>query len=109
MAVVHHTHMVKIAGKRHYLREWRKHRGFTLEQVAAEVGTTHATLSRIERGKISYTQPMLEALAMLYRCAPADLLRDPEADEPIWSVWEQIAIDQQPQAIKVLKTFKKVG
>jgi len=32
------------------LKEWRRARGLSLEQAAALVGTTSATLSRLERG-----------------------------------------------------------
>jgi transcriptional regulator with XRE-family HTH domain len=111
LRAVHHAYMAKKTAKpRHFLREWRKHRGLTLERAADGLGTTHATLSRIERGKISYTQPMLEALAELYRCAPADLIvRDPSSADSIWSIWDQIAPEQREQAVKVLETFKKTG
>ncbi len=62
---------------RHYLRAWRQAVGLTLEQVAERVerlseeranadsstralSMTHATMSRIERGKIPYNQLLLE-------------------------------------------------
>jgi len=92
------------------MRAWRQHRGYTLEQAAEMIGTTHATLSRIERGKLSYTQPLLEAAADAYRCEPADLIiRDPTQTDAIWSIWDQIDPVQRDQAAKVLQAFKKAG
>lgn len=62
----------------HFLRKWRKLRGFSIAEAAAEIGISHASLGRIERGKQEYTQAYLERLAWLYKCTPSDLLsRDP--------------------------------
>lgn len=79
---VHSTYMVKKEKKpsqpKHFIKKWRKHRGFTLEALAAVIGSTHATLSRIERGKLPYNEDILEKLAWRLKCTPADLLgRDP--------------------------------
>jgi transcriptional regulator with XRE-family HTH domain len=106
---VHATHMAKKpAAPRHFIRAWRKHRSKTLEQLAEMVGTTHATLSRIERGKLPYNQGQLEALAEALNCAPADLImRDPTAPDAIWSIWEQVPVPEREQAARVLQTFTK--
>lgn len=65
---------------RHFIRQWRIHRGLTLEQLAERVGVTHGALSQLERGLVNYTQPMLESLAFALQCEPADLImRDPES------------------------------
>lgn len=96
--------------RRVFIREWRKHRGLTLEQLAERVDTTHATLSRVERGRQDYTQGLLEALAEALSCDPEDLLmRDPTDPEGIWSVWDTVEPVQKKQAIRVLKTFQKTG
>jgi transcriptional regulator with XRE-family HTH domain len=45
------------------------------------IGITHGAISQIERGLITYTQPMLEALAEALQCEPEDLLRrDPTSE-----------------------------
>ena len=63
---------------RHFIRQWRIHRGYTQERLAEIVGVPHGALSQLERGLVNYTQPMLEALAEALRCEPADLIaRDP--------------------------------
>ena len=70
-----------------YLKEWRKHRHLTQDEVVGKLvefgdpklPQTAASLSRIEAGKQIYTQRTLEALAGIYECEPADLLgRNPE-------------------------------
>lgn len=84
-AFPHYVHMAN----RHFLREWRKHRSKTLEQVADYLCMTHGNLSKIERGLVPYNQDLLERLADLYMCAPADLIvRDPTDPIDIWSVWD---------------------
>lgn len=80
-----------------FIRQWRNHRHLSLVQVAERVSEitgksmTHATLSRIETGKIAYTQPVLEAIAIALACEPADLLiRNPEDKSAPWSIYDQL-------------------
>jgi transcriptional regulator with XRE-family HTH domain len=81
--------------RRTFIRQWREHRGLTLEALADRVGQavggfTHASLSRIERGKQPYSQPILEALAHALQTDVASLLmRDPSDPEAIWSIWDE--------------------
>lgn len=124
-AVLHHVRMAKSPG--HYLREWRKHRELTLEQVAERVETlsatwaaaepdtrpvsmTHATLSRIERGKLPYNQHLLELLADIYQADTASLIiRDPSDPDGIWSVWDQLRPLERSQVVEIAKTLKRTG
>ncbi len=79
---VQDTHMAKkhrALGKT-FLEEWRKASGITLETLGAEIGKSHATVSRIEKGKLPYNQEFLEAVASAYGCRPEDLLSGPPAD-----------------------------
>lgn len=91
----------------HFIREWRKVRELTLEQLAERVGMTHGTLSRIERGKTAYTQPVLEAVAEALGTTPASLIMRDPTKPGIWDIWEQIGPAERDQAIKVLEAFKK--
>lgn len=94
----------------HFIREWRKAKDFTLERLAERIGTTHATLSRIERGKVPYSQSLLETLAEALSTTPASLImRDPSQSGGIWDIWEQIPAQDREQAAKVLEAFKKAG
>src|SRR5215213_11449210 len=89
-----------------FIRHWRKHRGLTLDQLSGRVGVTPGAISQLERGIVSYTQPMLEALADALSCEPADLLtRDPAASETLWSVYREMQPDQRSQAIEILRTL----
>ena len=112
---------------RHYLRAWRQAAGLTLEQVAERVerlseeranadpstralSMTHATMSRIERGKIPYNQLLLELLADIYRTDRASLImRDPADPEGMWSIWDQLKPTERAQAVEVIKALRRTG
>jgi transcriptional regulator with XRE-family HTH domain len=73
--------MAKRTSKRHYLREWREHRGLSLARLAArmidqtgEEIISSVSIGRIERGQQPYSQPILEALADALQCSAEDLL-----------------------------------
>jgi transcriptional regulator with XRE-family HTH domain len=97
----------------HFIREWRQHRKLTLEQVAARLAErlgsfTHASLSRIERGRQPYSQPILEALADALNTDAASLLiRNPNDPEGIWSIWDQAKPGERVQIIEIAKTLLK--
>lgn len=96
---------------RTFVRQWRLHRRLTLEQLAERIGSTDASVSRIERGLQPYTQQTLEALAKALDCTPADLIqRDPGTPAPIWEIWSLIPESEQERATEVLRALaKKTG
>lgn len=55
------------------VREYRKQKGFTLKQVAAKVGKTETSLSRVERGKQNLTFLDIAALAEVLQVPIASL------------------------------------
>lgn len=65
-----------------FFRQWRKKRELTLEQVADRLAVMDdplipqsvGSLSRVEKGLQPYNQRIVEALAQVYDCAPAELL-----------------------------------
>lgn len=93
-----------------FFRQWRKHRHLTLERLAERIGVTAGALSQLERGDVSYTQPMLEALADALICQPADLIMRPP-DTPagqlsvIESVWNRIPKDDQRKLLPMLEAY----
>jgi transcriptional regulator with XRE-family HTH domain len=78
-----------------YLREWRKHRGLSQEELAARVTDLTETwgeramklnksdISKLERGERRYNADQLEALAAVLECDPGDLIEytPQQADE----------------------------
>lgn len=74
------------------------------------LGTTHATLSRIERGLLPYSQPLLEATADALGCAPPDLLiRDPADPDGIWAIWDRATPAQRRQIVEIAKVLIVAG
>lgn len=78
----HHCGMSKLAAidrirRPHYIRQWRKFRGLTQEQLEGRIEKKGGTLSKLENYKIDYTQEHLESLAHALRCTPRDLLAPP--------------------------------
>lgn len=59
---------------RHFLKEWRKYRGLTQQQLADRVETVVSSISQLENGKQGYSQAILEALASALMCEPWDIL-----------------------------------
>jgi len=95
-----------------YLREWRKHRGLTQDQLAGRLDTSKGYISDLERGVRRYNQDILEALADALNCEPADLLiRDPSDPTGIWSIWDRAAPGDKPTITAVVKAMveKKTG
>ncbi len=111
MRAAHCERMEKKARRKTYLREWRKVKpGRTLEAVAEELHISQPQLGRIERGDQPYNQDLLEALAALYGCSPADLLmRDPSDPEGMWSIWDQAKPGQRQQIAEVARTLTRTG
>src|SRR3954452_9822188 len=96
--------------RRHFIREWRKHRGLTQEQLADRLETTKANISRIENLKQGYTQDFLEACAdALSTEASSLLMRDPTDPEGIWSIWEQAKPGERRQIVEIAKTLLRTG
>lgn len=97
-----------IPKQRLFLKEWRKHRQLTQEQLAARLDVDRTIVSKIERGKLQYSQGFLEAAADALMCEPADLIvRDPTTPERIWSIWDNIPDHEREHALAILKTFTK--
>ena len=99
-----------------YIRAWRKHRELTLAQLAdrlqveLEVDISEGQLSRIERGETPYSQDILEAVAQVLRCEPADLImRDPTQPDAIWSLIDTLQPATRLQAVEVLKALARTG
>jgi transcriptional regulator with XRE-family HTH domain len=95
-----------MASQAHYIKEWRKHRGLTQEQLAERIGIARSYLTKIERGDRRYDQPFLEAAADALRCEPGDLImRDPTEPDSLWSIWEGLTPPERIRAAAVLRAM----
>lgn len=82
---------------RTHLKQWREARKLSQDQLADLMGTSGASVSRVENGETPYTQDWLEAAADALGCTAADLIsRDPrDPDEPV------------DQAIRILQNTRR--
>lgn len=99
-----------------YLKQWRKHRGLTQEQVVDRLALfddpllpqTAASLSRLENGKQPYGQRILEALADIYECEPDHLIgRDPSKEGEVIDLWTRLTEQQRKQARAVIEALQR--
>jgi transcriptional regulator with XRE-family HTH domain len=88
------------------IREWRRHRGLTLQQLGDMVGLTHSGLGRIETGDSPYKQRHLESIAAALGTDPASLLvRHPRDPEGIWALWETLSPAQRRRVVAIIKAL----
>lgn len=80
----------------------------TVEAAAEAIGINKSSLSRIERGLMPYSQDILESLAAVYRCDPAELLiQDPREGTNIVQLWDRASLDQRRALGSVAETILK--
>lgn len=93
--------------RRTFIREWRNHRGLTLEQLAARLGDmVPSNLSMLERGQRGYVQPTLERIAEALGTDVASLLtRAPTDGDDIWAIWKTAKPAQRRQIVAIAKTI----
>jgi transcriptional regulator with XRE-family HTH domain len=68
-------------GNQNRIREWRKSKGRTLEQLADESGLSVSYLSRMESGERNVSLRNLEQIAGALKVAPSDLVGGPSASQ----------------------------
>lgn len=62
---------------RNYVRQWRKYRKLTQEQLAEMTGYTPSSISQLETGAQGYEEATLVKLAQALNCKPGDLISGP--------------------------------
>lgn len=96
--------------RRWFLKEWRKHRGYTQDRLAEMVGLSKPYISQLERGDRQYTQELLEVFAEALQCDIPDLIiRNPTDPDPIWSIWDTLTQPERHQVVEIAKTIKRTG
>ncbi len=95
---------------RHFIREWRSHANLTQGQVAEAIGYERSYYSRIENGKRGYDQEILERLANLYRCSPAEIIaREPSGTALLWEVVRRLSAKDLLRVTEIAKTLQEVA
>lgn len=103
------TPIPKPSRPRHFVREWRKYRGLTQEQLAERIEKTHGAISQLENGKIDYTQGMLEALAEALRCDPGDLLsRDPNKEGAVIDLLRIMRVASESDQNRIIRIAQEL-
>jgi transcriptional regulator with XRE-family HTH domain len=92
--------------RRTFIREWRKYRGLTIEQLAGRVDVQPSALSYLERGQSGYTQGTLESIAHALSTTPEALLTvDPNKEGEVVDLLRLIDDRNRAQAIRVLRAL----
>ncbi|SDT96673.1 helix-turn-helix domain-containing protein [Stappia sp. ES.058] len=106
--------MTKQNYARTYIREWRKKRGLTLQQLAdrlevepgGDLLVSYASLSRIETGNQPYSQPIIEAIARALNVSVSMLLEaHPERQGEVVDLFNHIPPERQAEAIQILRVL----
>lgn len=101
--------------QRQHIRDWRLHRGMSLDDLMMETGIPKGRLSEIERGKRRYNQDQIEIIADALGCTPGDLLDvDPSKDKiSLDLLFADVPDDLKDQAMRTvesaIKSFKRTG
>lgn len=81
-----------------FVREWRKFRRMTLDDLSTAACIDKGNLSKMERGLLQYNQETLERLAAALKTDTASLIeRDPTDNPPIWTMWDKADREQRRQ------------
>ena len=97
----------------HYIKEWRKHTGLSVDRLGEIAGISGSMISQLERGKTTYTQNTLERLAKALGLQPWQLLAcGPEENQELWrmvmntperrAIWSQISESDRPRMERLL-------
>ena len=100
----------KRARRQTFLKQWREYRNLTQDDLAERLGTSKASISRIEAGQQAYTQDFLEACADALRTDPASLLmRNPTDEEAVWSLWDKAKVGDRKMIENIVRSVIKTG
>jgi len=95
----------------HYLREWRKFRKMTQQELADAIDTSKSAISDLERGVLQLSPKWLNRLAPVLKTQPGHILdNDPEGmDNDIFDIWARIPDRDKDTARRVLSEFARSG
>jgi transcriptional regulator with XRE-family HTH domain len=91
---------------RHFIREWRKHRGLTQEQLANAAAMDRTYLNKIERGIRLCGSQGLAAIASALDCPPGDLIgRHPDHSSELETFCMTLSAEERARALTVLRVI----
>lgn len=91
---------------RNRIKEVRKQRRVSIEQLAELSGLSASYISRMSRGDRNVSLKNLEKLATALECSPEDLIvRGAPLDADIAAIWAAIPADRRELALSVLGSF----
>lgn len=93
------------------LRAWREHRQMTQEELAEKIDTAANVIHQLETGKTRLSDKWLMRLAPALGTTPGFLL-DHSPDDMDASFLEaalSVHPADRPQALQILRTFRKTG
>lgn len=94
---------------RTFIKEWRESAGLTQEALAGALKVNQSTISSLESGKFPYRQDILEKMARIFGCSPADILRG-SPGKPVTSGFEiEIIADTARAMAQIYKLRLKDG
>lgn len=95
----------------HFLREWRKFRKLTQQELADALGTSKSVISDMERGELQMSPKWARRIAPVLKTQPGYLLdQNPEAlDTDIIDIWSHIPEHDRATARRVLESFRRTG
>ena len=82
--------------QKHFVAKWRSRFDLSQDELAEQIGTSKATISRLENYENGYSQDLIEAIAEALGLSPASLLAiDPNDENDILTIWNQATKQQQ--------------
>lgn len=111
--------VVALSYRKTFIRDWRKFRGdLSLRGLASlmadpetgELLITAQSIGRIENRQQPYSQPILERMAEVLNCTPADLIgRHPLDTEEPWTLWQTMTPEERQQGVEMLKVIARTN
>jgi transcriptional regulator with XRE-family HTH domain len=87
-------------------RKLARARGISQAELGVMSGYSQGMISQWENGESDVPVTAVFKLAAALGITPEQLMfRDPDEGEHIAEVWDRIAEDDRPQALRILKTF----
>lgn len=90
------------------IKELRKDRGLTQEQLAAMVGYDTSTIQRLESGKRKLKLPQIIALAQALKVPPGDIISNPDNPSPaaeLVELLQNMGEEEQATLLRVAKSL----